>query len=47
MLASVLLSIHNLYYLLDLMRRARTAIIEHRYQEFIDDWMATPASHDF
>ena len=47
MLASVLLSIHNLYYLLDLMRRARTAIIEHRYQEFIDSWMASPASQDF
>lgn len=47
MLASMLLSIHNLYYLLDLMRRARAAIVEGRYQDFVDAWMGSPAARDW
>lgn len=47
MLASMLLSAHNVYYLLDLMRRARAAIMEGRYAAFLQDWMDSPASNDW
>jgi queuine tRNA-ribosyltransferase len=46
-LASVLLSIHNLYFLLDLMTRARAAIIEGSFASFRRAWQSSPASHDF
>jgi queuine tRNA-ribosyltransferase len=46
-LASVLLSIHNLHFLIELMTRARQAILEGRYQSFLAEWAASPASHDF
>lgn len=44
MLGSILLSEHNIYYLLDLMRRARAAIIDGTYGAFVDEWMASPAA---
>ena len=44
--AGILLSMHNIYFLLDLMRRAREAIIEGRYQHFLDEWMALPCAQD-
>ena len=47
MLGGVLLSIHNLHFLLDLMRRAREAIEEGRYSAFVDEWMASPAADDY
>ncbi len=47
MLGSMLLSIHNLYYLLDLMRRARAAIVAGTYGAFMDAWMASPAAKDW
>jgi queuine tRNA-ribosyltransferase len=47
MLGSILLSIHNLYYLTDLTRKARQAIIEGRYAQMLDDWMASPAVNDY
>lgn len=47
MLASVLLSIHNLYYLLDLMRKARQAIIEQQYDKFLAAWEASSAVNDY
>ncbi|MDR3316312.1 MAG: tRNA guanosine(34) transglycosylase Tgt, partial [Coriobacteriales bacterium] len=47
MLASVLLSIHNLHYLIDLMARARAAILEGRYAAFLRAWDDSPAAHDF
>ncbi len=47
MLASILLSIHNLYYLLNLMREARAHIIAGDYAAFVEDWMASPAASDF
>ncbi|MDR1421586.1 MAG: tRNA guanosine(34) transglycosylase Tgt [Coriobacteriales bacterium] len=46
-LAAVLLSQHNLFYLLDLMRRARHAVLQGRYGSFLADWESSPASHDF
>ena len=39
MLGGILLSMHNIYYLLNLMQRARQAIIEGRYGAFVSDWM--------
>jgi queuine tRNA-ribosyltransferase len=47
MLGGILLSMHNIYYLLDLMRRAREAIIDGRYSEFVAAWMDSPAAADF
>ena len=47
MLGAILLSYHNLYYLLNLMRKVREAIIEGRYGEFLESWMASPASNDY
>ncbi len=45
--ASILLSQHNLYFLLDLMRKARTAIVESRYKAFLDAWMTSEACNDY
>ena len=47
MLGSVLLSIHNLYFLLHLMDRAREAILAGAYEEFYQDWMSSPAAKDY
>ena len=47
MTASILLSMHNIYFLLDLMRRARAAIIEGTYGAFVDAYMASPAANDW
>jgi queuine tRNA-ribosyltransferase len=47
MLAGILLSLHNIYFLLDLMRRARAAIVDGCYSDFVDAWMASPAARDY
>jgi queuine tRNA-ribosyltransferase len=47
MLGAVLLSEHNLFYLLDLTARARVAIEEGRYAPFLAGWMASPAALDY
>ncbi len=47
MLGGILLSQHNIYFLLDLMRRARQAIIDGRYAEFQSEWMAGEGAADF
>jgi queuine tRNA-ribosyltransferase len=47
MLAGVLLSIHNLHYLLSLMRRAQAAIIGQRFGSFLADWLGSPAADDY
>ena len=47
MLGSILLSMHNIYFLLDLMRRAREAIVEGRYGAFVSAWMDSPAAKDW
>ena len=46
-LGSVLLSTHNLFFLLDLMRRAREAILAESYEEFYQGWMHSPAARDY
>lgn len=47
MLGGILLSQHNIRYLLALMERVRAAIAEGRYAEFYRDWMNSPAANDF
>ena len=47
MLGSILLSMHNLHFLIDLMRRARAAALAGAYDEFLADWMASPAAKDY
>lgn len=47
MLGGILLSVHNLHYLLDLMRQARQAILEGEYEAFYQNWMSSPAAADY
>ncbi|MEG1560846.1 MAG: tRNA guanosine(34) transglycosylase Tgt [Raoultibacter sp.] len=47
MLGGILLSVHNLHFLLDLMRRARAAVLAGQYEEFYQDWMASEAARDY
>ncbi len=47
MLGGILLSQHNLYYLLKLMRRAREAVLADAYEEFYAEWMASLAANDY
>ena len=47
MLGAILLSVHNLHFLLELTARAREAIVEGRYAEFLAAWMASPAAADW
>ena len=47
MLGAILLSIHNLYFLIDLMSRARDAIMADSFEEFFQDWMNSPSANDY
>ena len=47
MVGSILLSLHNVDYLLELLRRARQAIVEHRYGQFVSEWDQLPAAKDW
>jgi len=47
MLGAVLLSLHNLHYLLELTARAREAIGEGRYGAFLAAWLDSPAAADY
>ena len=47
MLGGILLSMHNLHFLIDLMRRAREAVLAGAYDEFLAEWMASPAADDY
>ena len=47
MLGSILISQHNIFYLLDLMRRVREAVAAGTYASFVEDWMASPAARDW
>jgi queuine tRNA-ribosyltransferase len=47
MLASTLLSIHNLHYLLDLAAQAREAVEGQCYGAFLAQWRSSPAFDDF
>ncbi len=47
MLGAILLSVHNLHYLLNLMRKARAAVLADEYDVFLAEWMASPAALDY
>lgn len=47
MLGAILLTQHNLHFLLDLTDRARTAVEEGRYAAFLAEWLAGPGADDF
>jgi queuine tRNA-ribosyltransferase len=47
MLGSILLSLHNLHFLLELTRRAREAVEQGRYGAFLESWLASPAAIDY
>ncbi len=47
MLGGMLLSYHNLHFLIDLMARARQAVLADAYGEFLAEWMAGPGAIDY
>ena len=47
MLGGILLSIHNLHFLIDLMGKAREAVLAGEYETFYQDWMDSPAANDY
>lgn len=47
MLGSILLSMHNIHFLLDLMRRARAAVIVGNYSEFLSAWLNSEGANDY
>jgi queuine tRNA-ribosyltransferase len=47
MLGATLLSIHNLHYLINLMKEARDAIIAGKYTQFLDSWLSSAAANDY
>jgi queuine tRNA-ribosyltransferase len=47
MLASILLSIHNLHFLIDLTTRARRAIEVGQYGSFMRTWLSGPGADDY
>ena len=47
MLGAILLSVHNLAFLLDLTSRAREAIIAGTYSDMLADWMAGAGADDY
>ncbi|MCL2882694.1 MAG: tRNA guanosine(34) transglycosylase Tgt [Coriobacteriia bacterium] len=47
MLGAILLSQHNLHYLLDLTARTRAAIEAGEYRAFLAEWKASPAANDY
>lgn len=47
MLASILLSIHNIHFLINLMREARNSILDGTFEEFYNAWMNSEARADY
>ena len=47
MLGAILLTVHNLHYLLELTRRAREAIESGTYQGLLDEWRSSAAFDDY
>ncbi len=47
MLGAILLSVHNLHFLIDLMAQAREAVLAGAYGPFLDQWRAGPGVDDF
>jgi queuine tRNA-ribosyltransferase len=47
MLGSILLTVHNLHFLLDLTRRARREVQSGSYGAFLEKWRSSPACEDY
>jgi queuine tRNA-ribosyltransferase len=47
MLGAILLSVHNLHFLLELTERARRAIEQRAYAAFLSDWLEGPGAIDY
>ncbi|MDO4400165.1 MAG: tRNA guanosine(34) transglycosylase Tgt, partial [Coriobacteriia bacterium] len=47
MLGGILLSMHNMYFLLNLADQAREAILADDYETFYQSWMNSPACKDY
>lgn len=47
MLGAILLTQHNLFYLLDLMCQCRASILANEFEVFYQQWMTSPAANDF
>lgn len=47
MLGAILISVHNLHFLLDLMARAREAVIAGEYGRFLHEWREGPGADDY
>lgn len=47
MLGGILLSMHNIYFLTNLMEQARAAILADAYEEFYQAWMSGPGAIDY
>lgn len=47
MLSSILLSIHNIHFLINLMREARNSILDGTFEDFYNDWMNSEACADY
>ena len=47
MLGGILLTMHNLHFLINLMKRAREAVLADAYEEFLAEWLASPAAQDY
>ncbi|MFA5843347.1 MAG: tRNA guanosine(34) transglycosylase Tgt [Coriobacteriia bacterium] len=47
MLGAILLSVHNLHFLIDLTARARVAVEAGAYGGFLSDWLAGPGADDY
>ena len=47
MLGGILLSLHNIYFLTNLMAQAREAVKADAYEEFYEAWMRSPAAIDY
>ena len=47
MLGGILLSIHNIHFLLKLCRDMRQSILRGEFEEFYKDWMNSPAADDY
>lgn len=47
MLGAILLTLHNLQYLLDLTSQARAAVERGEYAAFLEEWRQSPASNDY
>ena len=47
MLASTLLTVHNVHFLADLMQHARQACEEGRFASMLSDWETSEAADDY